>query len=203
MNHIWFASHNTHKIQELESLLNPMGWNIRGIGEAGLQDEIDETGLDLKENARIKAEFAFARLNETCISDDSGLEVDALNGRPGVHSARFAGQPPDSTKNINLLLSNMQGQVNRKAQLRTIICLMWANTAYFFEGSVAGQITLEPRGAGGFGYDPIFMPNGYHETFAEMPSELKNCISHRARAVRQLIDFLKANKSKIILNSLK
>lgn len=193
MTNIWFASHNAHKIQELQTLIHPLGWNIKGIEEAGIIDEIEETGLTLQENALIKAKFAYDRLNKPCISDDSGLEVSALSGRPGVHSARFAGLPPDSEKNIKLLLSTMKGQENRKAQFRTVICMIINNTAYYFEGSIQGDITSEARGVGGFGYDSIFMPEGHQQTFAEMTSEQKNNMSHRSRAVGCWLDFLKEN----------
>jgi len=191
MNNIWFASHNAHKIEELHALLNPLGWNIRGIEEAGLTAEIEESGIDLRENAFIKAKYAYDHLKEPCISDDSGLEVEILNGRPGVHSARFAGLPADNQRNMSQLLRMMQGQSNRKAQFRTVICMIRNDSTYYFEGCVGGNITLEPRGAGGFGYDPIFIPEGHTLTFAEMTPTQKNGISHRARAVSNWIEFLR------------
>jgi len=191
LNNIWFASHNAHKIQEVQTILTPLGWQVRGIAEAGLTGEIEEQGQDLAENASIKARFAFEHLQEPCISDDSGLEVEALDGRPGVHSARFAGLPPDSGRNLRLLLHMMEGRADRKAQFRTVICMLWNGNEYHFEGRVGGLITLEPRGLGGFGYDPIFMPDGCNQTFAEMTPNQKNEMSHRARAVANWLGFLK------------
>lgn len=191
MKNIWLASHNKHKIEEMRHILKPLDWSIRGIEEGGLTGEIEENGIDLNENAYIKAKFAYDRLKAPCIADDSGLEVDALGGRPGVHSARFAGVPSDGIKNMNLLLQLMEGQINRSARFRTVICMIHSDTAYYFEGCVPGQITHEPRGTEGFGYDPIFVPDGYEITFAEMTPALKNGISHRARAVRLWLEFLR------------
>lgn len=191
MKNLWFATHNAHKIAEVERMLAPMGWAVRGIAEAGLTDEIEESGLTLTENAQIKARYAYRHLGEPCISDDSGLEVDALGGQPGVHSARYAGEPRDNERNLRLLLSRLRGCDNRTAHFRTVICMILADSEHYFEGRVDGSITTEPRGSGGFGYDPVFRPYGHELTFAEMSPELKNSLSHRARAVASWLAFIK------------
>lgn len=152
--------------------------------------EIEETGDTLDENAAIKAEAIYSAFGTMCFADDSGLEVESLDGQPGVKSARYSGTPVNEERNIELLLKNLEGQKNRKAKFRTVICLKMEAGTFFFEGSIEGTITGKPRGSNGFGYDPVFQPEGYTSTFAELMPEEKNKISHRKIALRKMVDFL-------------
>lgn len=193
MKQIIFASHNSHKTSEINSLL-PNGFQLTNLHELGYHNDIEETGSTLEENALIKAKTIHNIYQTLVISDDSGLEVESLNNTPGVYSARYAGYPRDDHKNLQLLLKNLKDCNNRKAQFRTIICLAFNQQYMYFEGVIKGLITLEPRGHKGFGYDPIFIPDGYDQTFAEMSSKEKNKISHRALALNKFLDFISTNQ---------
>jgi XTP/dITP diphosphohydrolase len=199
MRELVFATNNGHKLKELKSLLEPVFY-VKGLREAGLDEEIPEDHFTLEENAFQKAEFVSQRLGVSCFADDTGLEIDALNGEPGVFSARYSriGDPvyPEmevSAGNIRKVLEKLkevQEMQERGARFRTVIALILDGKRYTFEGVVKGTIITEPRGADGFGYDPVFLPEGRELTFAEMDLAQKNEISHRARAVRKLADFL-------------
>lgn len=189
---ICFATHNENKIREVRELLDPI--EIIGLTELSQDEEIPETGQTLDENSLIKAEFLFSKFKVNCFADDTGLEVEALDGAPGVYSARYAGDQKDNQANINLLLQNLTGIKNRNARFRTVISLILNGQTVTFEGIVNGQITKELSGSEGFGYDPVFIPEGYDITFAEMSLDEKNKISHRGRAVRKLVDYLRSIK---------
>lgn len=165
-------------------------FQIESMRSLGINEDIPEDQQTLEGNALQKARFLYDRTGESCFADDTGLEVDALNGAPGVYSARYAGEAKNSLDNMALLLKNMSGKQNRKARFRTVIALILDGKEYLFEGVVKGTIAEEPRGTAGFGYDPLFVPDGYSTTFAEMDSEAKNAISHRGRAVEKLAAFL-------------
>lgn len=186
---IIFASGNANKIEELKHII-PQGIILTSMREMGFQGDIDETGSTLEENAKIKADFIHQLFHQSCFSDDSGLEIEALGGRPGVFSARYAGANCSFEDNVQKVLSEMNGIRNRNATFRTVIHLIHDNQHHVFSGEIQGTITETPAGVEGFGYDPIFRPNGYENTFAEMPLEVKNRISHRALAVEKLIAFL-------------
>ena len=160
------------------------------LNDIGCQDEIPETGHTFRENAAIKSHYIYQKYKLDCFGDDSGLEVDALNGEPGVYSARYAGTHGDHEANMDKVLALLAGTTNRKARFSTLISLIWNGEEHFFEGTVEGTIRHERSGSKGFGYDPIFQPDGYNITFAEMSMDEKNSISHRARAVEKLIEFL-------------
>lgn len=190
MKKLVFATNNQHKLQEIrEILLNK--FEILGLKEFGFYEDIPETGKTLSENATIKSDSIFKEFNIDVFSDDTGLEIDALDGRPGVYSARYAGKDGDSEANIKKVLAELQNKTNRKARFRTVISLILNAKEHQFDGIVEGRITTKKHGSSGFGYDPIFIPDGYSETFAEMPVEEKNKISHRARATQKLVEFLK------------
>lgn len=165
-------------------------FQIESMRSLGINEDIPEDQQTLEGNALQKARFLYDRIGESCFADDTGLEVDALNGAPGVYSARYAGEAKNSLDNMTLLLKNMSGIQHRKARFRTVIALILNGKEYLFEGIVNGTIAEEPRGKAGFGYDPLFVPDGYSTTFAEMDSEAKNAISHRGRAVEKLAAFL-------------
>jgi XTP/dITP diphosphohydrolase len=191
MRDILFATNNEHKIAEVRSILGP-DFRVLSLSDFNYARDLPETQNSFKGNALQKARYAFAHFNTPCFADDSGLEVEALNGSPGVLSARYAGRHGNSEENINLLLENLQGIANRSARFKTVIALVTnVADAYFFEGIVNGSILDQRRGAYGFGYDPVFLPDGYSKTFAEMSAREKNAISHRAEAVRKLADYLK------------
>ncbi len=185
-----FASNNQHKLEEIQALA---GENIRikSLSDIGCNEDIPETGTTFSENAAQKSRFIYEHYRKSCFADDSGLEVDALNGEPGVYSARYSGTR-DPEANLQLVLNEMEGEFNRKARFKTVICLILDGQEYFFEGTVEGEITLERAGVQGFGYDPIFRPEGYSQTFAEMTLKDKNGISHRSRALQNMLEFLKA-----------
>lgn len=188
---ICFATHNENKLREVRQILGS-GFEIVGLNDIGCYEEIPETGQTLEENSAIKAEFVAANYQIDCFADDTGLEVAALNGAPGVYSARYAGEEKDNVANMALLLSNLRGKTDRSAQFKTVITLILDNEKFQFEGTVKGKITEDLKGTEGFGYDPVFQPEGYSTTFAEMSAQEKNQISHRGRAVEALVDFLKS-----------
>lgn len=169
-------------------------FRILSLEEIGCREELPETRDTLEGNSLQKAEFVYDRYHLACIADDTGLEVDALNGEPGVYSARYAGEQRNSADNINLLLSRLQNQENRRARFRTIITLIGAKGTRTFEGIINGIILHEKRGTSGFGYDPVFQPDGYQGTLAEMSLEEKNQISHRGRAIQKLVDYLQTHR---------
>lgn len=190
---ICLASNNAHKIVELQQMLGDT-FLIKTMKDIGCEDEIEEYGTTFEQNSRIKADYIFDKFGVNVISDDSGLEVEALDNRPGVYSARYAGQPTNHQANIKKLLLELQDKENRKAKFRAVITLILNGEHHIFEGEVSGKILTEQRGTDGFGYDPVFVPNGYETTFAEMPDMLKNQMSHRADAVNKLLAFLKTKK---------
>ena len=190
MRELVFATNNTHKTEEVRQLLAGQ-YQVLNLKDIGCDTDIPETGNTFAENARLKTSFVESHYQMDCFADDSGLEVQALNNAPGIYSARYAGQRGDR-ENLELLLKNMEGQVNRKARFKTVVSLVQQNQQYFFEGVINGTITQKPSGVSGFGYDPIFVPDGYDITFAEMSMAQKNEISHRAQAMRKLISFLKS-----------
>ncbi len=184
-----FSSQNQHKISEVRSKL-PSFISLSDLSEFNLTSEIPETGKTLEENALIKAKFVYENFKVNCFADDSGLEVEILGNAPGVYSARYAGEPKNDEKNMDKLLLALENHSNRNAQFRTVICLILLGKEYFFEGIIKGKIIHVRKGKDGFGYDPIFIPDGYEKTFAEMTIEEKNKISHRALAVEKMIEFL-------------
>lgn len=184
-----FATHNAHKVDEVRAIL-PASVELVGPAALGCHDEIPETGNTLRDNALQKVQYIHDRFGVDCFADDTGLEVEALDGAPGVYSARYAGEPADFAKNRAKLLAALAGISNRRAQFRTVVSLILNDKTYFFEGIVTGRIIAEERGVGGFGYDSVFVPDGYDKTFAELPAAVKNSISHRARAMEQLNNFL-------------
>lgn len=193
MTTLLFASHNAHKVEEIRALIGS-DYLLKGLSDMGFTDEIPETGATLEANAEQKARFAYDMYKVPCFADDTGLEVDALHGAPGVYSARYAGadgtQEQRSAANVRRLLQEMEGVTGRSACFRTVVCYFDGREARFFEGVVEGCITLQPSGTDGFGYDPVFMPDGMDRTFAEMPLQEKNGISHRARAFAKFQCFL-------------
>jgi XTP/dITP diphosphohydrolase len=192
---IVFATNNKNKLREIKEILGPE-FDIVSLDEIGCHEDIPETGNTLEENALQKAQFVCDRYNIGCFADDTGLEVEALDGAPGVHSARYAeGTDHDSEANMAKLLVNLDGENNRNARFRTIIVLLQPNEKpIYFEGRVDGNIATEKHGTEGFGYDPIFVPEGYDKSFAELGEDIKNTISHRARAVAKLSEYLKRDK---------
>lgn len=188
-----FATHNPHKAKEIRDIFLSSGsaLEITSLVELGDMEEIVESGDTLVENALIKAREGYARHGLDCFADDTGLEVEALNGRPGVYSARYAGLECRAEDNIQKLLGELQGIQNRSARFRTVVALILDGKEHLFEGVVNGQIIDHKTGAEGFGYDPIFQPNGYSITFGEMSESEKNKISHRGMAIQKLIAFLK------------
>jgi len=189
-----FATNNKHKIDEVRAHLGP-DFQLAGLAEIGCKDELPEEQPTLEGNSFQKAEYVYKNFGVSCFADDTGLEVEALNGAPGVISARYAGDQRNAADNMKLLLKNLSDSHNRKARFRTVITLITPALTRQFEGIVSGQIINEYRGSGGFGYDPIFLPDGYNKTLAEMSMEEKNTISHRARAVNKLVEFLKGTQS--------
>ena len=188
MTQLILATHNDHKAKEFRDILPQ--YSVQTLADLGHDDEIKETATSLEGNSFIKAETVFKRYGHVVISDDSGLEVDALNGAPGVYSARYAGDSRNDQRNTEKLLDELQGASNRKAQFRTVITLMNAKNSFQFEGIVKGTIAKSPRGEAGFGYDPVFLPEGVQQTFAELAANEKNKISHRANAIEKLLHFL-------------
>ncbi|WDF78349.1 non-canonical purine NTP diphosphatase [Mucilaginibacter sp. KACC 22773] len=189
MTELVFATNNRHKLEEVEAKLQGK-IKLLTLNDIGCYDDIEETGTTFKANASIKSQYIYNKHKLNCFGDDSGLEIDALNGEPGVYSARYAGEHGNHAANIKQVLDKLKDETNRKARFRTVISLMWAGEEYFFEGTVEGTIRTAPSGTDGFGYDPIFEPEGYAITFAEMTMDEKNQISHRAKAMEKLIGFL-------------
>ncbi len=187
-----FATHNDHKLKEVQQLL-PKNIELLSLKDIRCFDEIPETGDTLEQNAKIKADYVTQTHGMDCFSDDTGLLVDALDGAPGVYSARYAGEQKNALDNMVKLLSEMEGTDDRSAHFKTVVHLNWQGESFTFDGTVEGQITTKPFGEGGFGYDPIFKPDGYDKTFGELPSKTKNAISHRGRAIQKLVAFLKKN----------
>lgn len=196
MKRIVFATNNQHKLQEIREILSPE-FEIVSLKEIGCHEDIPETGNTLEENALQKARYVSERYHISCFADDTGLEVEALEGAPGVHSARYAeGTDHDSEANMTKLLGELEGKENRQARFRTVIALIElgedeTENVHLFEGIVEGHISTERQGTEGFGYDPIFVPEGYEKSFAALGETIKNHISHRARAVKKLADHLK------------
>ena len=190
---IVFATNNKHKLEEIKDILGK-DFEIVSLAEIGCHEDIPETGLTLEENARQKSTYIVEHYNHDCFADDTGLEVDSLNGEPGVHSARYAeGTDHDSEANMRKLLSKMSKVKDRTARFRTVISLIINGVEHQFEGRVEGRIATEKHGTEGFGYDPIFIPEGYDKSFAELGEEVKNQISHRARAVKKLAEYLSSS----------
>ncbi|MFT5723058.1 MAG: XTP/dITP diphosphohydrolase [Bacteroidia bacterium] len=189
LKEILFATHNKNKAIEIQKLLGHE-FTVKTLVDVGFNDEIVETETTLKGNALLKSSVIHKRFSCNVFSDDTGLEVDALNGAPGVFSARYAGLQKSNDDNMALLLKNISPFTNKNARFKTIISLFWNNKHHFFEGIVEGKIIDKKRGGWGFGYDPIFIPEGYDLTFAEMSATEKNKISHRGKAVTKLVDFL-------------
>lgn len=190
---ICLASNNAHKIVELQQMLGDT-FLIKTMKDIGCEDDIEEYGTTFEQNSNIKADYIHNLYGVNVIADDSGLEVEALDNRPGVYSARYAGEPTNHQANIEKLLLELDGIENREARFRTVITLILDDKHYAFEGQVSGKITKELRGDEGFGYDPVFVPDGFEKTFAEMPADLKNQISHRANAINRLLEHLKTKK---------
>ncbi len=185
---IVFATHNQHKLKEVQSLL-PTSIKLLSLTDIGCTEEILETATTLQGNAKIKADYIRKAYGYDCFADDTGLEVAILYGEPGVYSARYAGANADSEANMNKLLSKLKGKNNRQAQFKTIIVLNLQDSQYVFEGVCKGEILHKKNGKQGFGYDPIFKPEGYDVSFAQMPMEEKGTISHRGKAVAELVKF--------------
>jgi len=186
-----FATHNQNKLKEVQALL-PRNVELLSLNDIGCHEEIHETGKTLEENAKIKADFVTKKYGYDCFADDTGLLVDVLNGAPGVHSARYAGEQKNADENMNKLLSNLNDEKNRSARFETVIILNLNNSQHRFVGMVEGEILNEKLGKRGFGYDPIFRPQGYDQTFAQLPLAIKNHISHRGKATQELIKYLKS-----------
>ena len=189
MRKIVFATNNQHKLEEIREITKGK-FEILSLADINCHDDIPETGVTFEENALIKAQYVKDKYGLDCFADDSGLEVDALNGKPGVYTARYAGQNATSEDNMQKLLLELSENSNRDARFKTVIALIENGSQYFFEGTIDGVISQIKYGNGGFGYDPIFVPNGYSKTFAELDISIKNEISHRAKATAKLIDYL-------------
>lgn len=190
MKKLVFATNNAHKLEEIRAILGDKV-EILSLNDIDCHADIPETADTLQGNAALKAQYIYENYGLDCFADDTGLEVEALNGAPGIYSARYAGgEGHDSEANMKKLLSEMQDKDNRKARFRTVICLIEGGKEHFFEGIVNGSIIRERKGGAGFGYDPVFMPDGYSETFAEMGNDEKNKISHRAMAVQKLCEYI-------------
>jgi XTP/dITP diphosphohydrolase len=190
MKSIVFATNNQHKIDEIQAILGDH-FKIIPLSEIGCNEDIPETSQTIEGNAIQKAQYVNEKYKVDCFADDTGLEVEALGGQPGVKSARYAGPGHDFDANVTKLLKDLNGHLSRRARFKTVISLITSDNEMLFEGIINGIITTERRGNGGFGYDPVFIPDGYDQTFAEMSPELKNTISHRAIATRYLIRYLK------------
>lgn len=186
---IVFATNNAHKLDEVRQVVGQK-FEVVSLRECGITEDIPENEPTLEGNALAKARYIYARTGLDCFADDTGLEVDALGGEPGVRSARYATDGHDDEANKRLLLERMAGAKSRAAQFRTAVALILGGEEHLFEGVVRGTITTSQQGEGGFGYDPLFVPDGYTSTFAQMSAEEKNAISHRGRAVRKLAEFL-------------
>ena len=188
MNEICFVTGNKNKLREVQNLLT--NYKIVSLDDLNFSEDIAETENTIQGNAELKASFIYNKYNIDCFSDDTGLFIDSLDGLPGVKSARYAGENCNSEENINLVLKNLKNKSDRNASFKTAICLILNNTRYFFEGVINGKITEEKVGNDGFGYDPIFVPEGFDKTFSELTINEKNAISHRGIAVNKLVNFL-------------
>lgn len=186
---IVFATNNQHKIKEVQNLLSD-SIQLLSLSDIGCHEEIEETGTTLQENAIIKANYITQNYGYDCFADDTGLEVAILNGKPGVYSARYAGEENNAENNMQKLLTELDNQTNRKAQFKTIVALNLKNAQYLFEGICKGEILTKKQGEKGFGYDPIFKPTNFNISFAEMSLSEKGKISHRGKAIKKLIEFL-------------
>jgi XTP/dITP diphosphohydrolase len=186
---LYLATQNKHKVDEIKDLLGDL-FDIHTVYELGLSEEIPETGNTLQENSKQKAEYIAERYQVTCLADDSGLEVNALGGQPGVYSARYAGESKDDMANMSKLIQALQGISDRSARFVTVLTLHHAGQFQSFEGEVIGDILTAPRGENGFGYDPIFQPKGFNRTFAEMSMDEKNQLAHRARAIQKFKSYV-------------
>lgn len=185
-----FATNNAHKLEEIRAIAGN-AFNIVSLKDIGCFEDIPETADTIEGNARMKARYVSEKFGVDCFADDTGLEVDALGGAPGVHTARYGGgDGHDSAANMRLLMKNLEGETNRSARFLTVIALIMDCREFIFEGECRGSIATRQSGSGGFGYDPVFVPEGYSKTFAELTSEEKNSISHRGRATRRLVDHL-------------
>ncbi|WP_316746611.1 RdgB/HAM1 family non-canonical purine NTP pyrophosphatase [Pedobacter gandavensis] len=193
MTELVFATNNKHKTEEVGNLLRGQ-YKVLNLTDIGCTVDIPETGSTFAENATLKSSYVVENYQLDCFADDSGLEIEALNQEPGIYSARYSGVKDDAT-NLNLVLQKMEGQANRNARFRTVVSLFKDHKNYLFEGIINGQIAEKPMGNQGFGYDPIFVPEGYDISFAQMSMEQKNEISHRAIAMRKLIAFLKEQQA--------
>jgi XTP/dITP diphosphohydrolase len=189
MTKLIFATHNKNKLKEVRSLI-PNTIELLSLNDINLLEEIEETALTIEGNALLKAQTIYKQTGINCFADDSGLLVDVLNGAPGVYSARYAGEHKNDSDNLEKLLQDLAGKEDRNAHFKTVMALIMDGKEYVFEGIINGTITTKKSGANGFGYDPIFLPNGYTETFAEMSSDIKNVISHRAKATKKLVEFV-------------
>jgi XTP/dITP diphosphohydrolase len=192
MNRIVFATNNKHKLQEVSEILKGK-FEVLSLLEIGCTEDIPETAETLEGNALLKARYVKEKYGFDCFADDTGLEIEALNFAPGVISARYAGDQRSSADNIAKVMQELDGKASRKAQFRTIVAYLKGDQEYTFEGKVLGEITAQQSGTGGFGYDSIFRPEGFNETFAELGSAQKNAISHRALAIKKLIQFMQEN----------
>jgi XTP/dITP diphosphohydrolase len=184
-----FATNNLNKLKEVQQML-PSSIELLSLKDINCFDEVEETEKTLEGNAKLKADYITQKFGFNCFADDTGLEVDSLNGKPGVYSARFAGEPANAENNMQKLLSDLEDKSNRKAQFRTSICLNLDEKQFLFNGICKGKILTKKHGEKGFGYDPIFQPDGYSSSFAEMSSIEKNKISHRGLAIQELLNFL-------------
>ena len=189
MNKLVFATNNNHKLEEVRAILGN-AFEIISLKEIGCFEEIPETSDTLEGNALQKARYVFDKFGLDCFADDTGLEIEALNGAPGVYSARFAGEDCNPQKNMQRVLSLMENCQNRDACFRTVIALIQNGVVTYFEGKICGEIATDPSGSAGFGYDPVFIPSSYEKSFAELSPEEKNEISHRALAVKKLAEYL-------------
>lgn len=190
MHTLVFATNNAHKAREVEQILGE-NFQVKTLRDIGCSEEIEETEPTLEGNALLKARYVREKYGYDCFSEDTGLEVEALDGAPGVHTARYAGDDKNPDANIALLLKNLEGKENRRARFRTVIALIFNGKETLLEGICEGNIAPEKRGAGGWGYDPVFIPDGYEQTFAELGETVKNQISHRAKATERLISSLR------------
>lgn len=187
-----FATNNAHKLEEARQILSPE-IDVISMLDAGFDADIDETGSTLEANASIKSHTLHEFTGLNCFADDTGLEIEALDGRPGVYSARYAGPGHDFSANVDKVLNELRNEDNRKARFRTVVSLILDGQECLFEGIVDGEIMRERAGNGGFGYDPVFRPDGYNLSFAELSADEKNAISHRGRALQKMVDFLKSH----------
>jgi XTP/dITP diphosphohydrolase len=191
MKKMVFATNNAHKLSEVRAILQPE-FEIISLSEINCNDDIPETAITLEGNALLKAQYIFEKFGLDCFADDTGLEIDALGGEPGVYSARYAGDANCAHENMCKVLEKLGDNPNRSACFRTVIALILKGKTHYFEGQIKGEIAIQPRGDSGFGYDPIFVPEGYLVSFAQLTADEKNLISHRALAVKGLSDYLKS-----------